>query len=89
MSDFDWGKEKNLRLFGDEDPPEIKYSHVGGKVKVTIVHGEYDGIISWDLSHRTHLALDPVIDGFLEVKGGHNIFFVSKSMGWFDKGLME
>jgi hypothetical protein len=67
LSEFDWGKEKNLKVYGNEEPPEIDYKGISKQnTKVMMIHGEYDGIVTSNLSLRTQLAIgNTVMDGFI------------------------
>lgn len=88
--DFDWGKEGNLKKYGQKDPKKIDFSLVEkAGVPIAMVAGKHDMIVYPSDTKWVRDNLGSALIGYVEANGGHTLFFLGKDMSFVQNYVLK
>ena len=89
LHEFDWGPEKNKKLYGSEVPPKIDTSGIKNtSLPIVMVVAKHDRIVEPAASENARQELGEAVIEYIEIGGGHNVFLVGKDQTWFKENVV-
>ena len=89
IAEFDYGKEKNLKVYNQETPPVHKTAKViDAGVPIAMYVGKHDLIVLPSQSRSLRDMISPSIVEYLEIDGGHQVFMVGTNQTYFSQNAM-